>query len=67
MSNELNQSLYNASYETLTEAGLPEYLVDAASRIVATDDPTAPNLGRSEVDTAICREIAIQINVNNQQ
>ncbi|MBW4600954.1 MAG: hypothetical protein KME29_15510 [Calothrix sp. FI2-JRJ7] len=67
MSNELNQSLYNASREALIEAGLPEYLVDAASRIVATDDPTAPNLGRNETDIAICQEVMIQANINSQQ
>jgi hypothetical protein len=51
---ELNQSLYNASYESLTEASVPEALADAVSRIVASDDPNLPNLGRNDIDLELC-------------
>ncbi|PAX52866.1 hypothetical protein [Brunnivagina elsteri] len=56
---ELNQSLYNASYESLTEANVPEYLADAVSRIVATDEPDVPNLGRNDIDIELCCEAVI--------
>lgn len=54
---ELNTHLYDVSYQELKEAGVPEYLADAASRIVATDDPDKPNLGRSDVDIEVCCEM----------
>ncbi len=54
---EFNESLYNASYKTLTESNVPEPLAEAVSRIVATDDPNLPNLGRSEADTKLCSQL----------
>lgn len=61
MAPELNQDLYKASYEALKEAGLPEHLVDAASRIVATDKAGERDLGRNEIDTEICKEVAWRV------
>ncbi|BAZ14689.1 hypothetical protein NIES4071_65330 [Calothrix sp. NIES-4071] len=55
---ELNQQLYQVSLNVLTEAGVPEPLADAASRIVATDDPNQPNLGRSDADIQVCQTVA---------
>ncbi|MBW4601000.1 MAG: hypothetical protein KME29_15745 [Calothrix sp. FI2-JRJ7] len=63
---ELNQNLYKASCEALKEAGLPEHLVDAASRIVATDEAGKPDLGRNEIDTEICKQVVERINSNER-
>ncbi|MEA5574791.1 hypothetical protein [Calothrix sp. UHCC 0171] len=57
---ELNQSLYNTCYESLTGSDVPEHLADAVARIVAVDDPNLPNLGRNEIDIELCGE-AVQI------
>ena len=56
---ELNKHLYDVSYEALKKEDVPEYLADAVSRIVATDDPSRPNLGRSDIDLEICCEMVI--------
>jgi hypothetical protein len=66
MAPELNQDLYKASCEVLKEAGLPEHLVDAASRIVATDEANKPDLGRNEIDKEICKEVAWRVTYNGQ-
>lgn len=55
---ELNQQLYNASYDCLTQQGIPEALADAASRIIATDDASQPNLGRNNADIQVCQAVA---------
>ncbi|RUT00399.1 hypothetical protein DSM106972_075270 [Dulcicalothrix desertica PCC 7102] len=55
---ELNQQLYNASLQALTDVGIPEPLADAASRIVATDDASQPNLGRTQADREVCYAVA---------
>jgi hypothetical protein len=61
---DLNQSLYIAAYDGLKKHDVPEYLADAASRIVATDEAGKPNLGRTEIDREICYEIAIIVTRN---
>lgn len=58
------QNLYDESYKLLTEANAPILLADAASRIVATDNPSKPNLGRNEIDNEICQDAARLINLN---
>lgn len=55
---EPNQQLYNASYDALTQQGIPAPLADVASRIVATDDASQPNLGRNEADVQVCHAVA---------
>jgi hypothetical protein len=55
---ELNQNLYQASLEALTNVGIPEPLADAASRVVATDDASQPNLGRNDADIEVCKAVA---------
>jgi hypothetical protein len=54
---ELNQQLYKASYEVLTQQGVPEPLADAASRVIATDEAGKPNLGRNEDDIQVCHAV----------
>jgi hypothetical protein len=53
---ELNQQLYQVSKQVLEDGGVPPYLADAASRVIATDDPNQPELGRNAADQAIVRE-----------
>ncbi len=62
---DLNQNLYNASYSHLKSVEVPEYLADAASRIVATDDANKTNLGRNQVDIEVCKSVATVL--NNQE
>lgn len=55
---ELNQQLYRASYDCLTQQGIPEPLADVASRVIATDDADKPNLGRNDADIQACQAVA---------
>ena len=50
MSSPFNQSLYDASVKALTDNGVPSELAEKASQVVASDDGTKENLGRSESD-----------------
>jgi hypothetical protein len=63
---ELNQNLYNASYECLTDAQVPEPLADAVSRIVATDEPDLPNLGRNDIDLELCGQAVTMAILHNE-
>lgn len=45
-----NQKLYDASMRFFTESGVPVSTAERASKVVANDDPTKPNLGRTEQD-----------------
>lgn len=55
---ELNQQVYQASLKALTDVGIPEPLADAASRVVATDDPSKPDLGRNDADIQVCQSVS---------
>ena len=50
MSEPFNQNLYDASVKALTDNGVPSELAEKASQVVASDDPTQENLGRSTDD-----------------
>lgn len=50
MSSPFNQNLYDASLQALTENGVPFELAEKASQVVASDDPTKSDLGRSDCD-----------------
>ncbi len=58
----MNVELYQATKATLTQLNVPDDLVDAASRVIATDDPSQPNLGRSPADTEVCKQVVESIN-----
>ncbi len=45
-----NQELYEASFKALTERGVPVSAAERASRVVATDNPQLPDLGRTLED-----------------
>lgn len=56
MSEPFNQSLYDASVKALTDNGVPEELAEKASQVIASDDPTQENLGRSDSDRETINE-----------
>lgn len=50
MSEPFNENLYRSSLQALTNNGVPEELAEKASRVVASDDATKSDLGRSDCD-----------------
>ncbi len=58
----MDTEIYQTTKETLEKLNVPEDLADVASKIIATDDPSKPNLGRSAADTEICRQVVEIIN-----
>ncbi|MEM9925111.1 MAG: hypothetical protein AAF915_15395 [Cyanobacteria bacterium P01_D01_bin.50] len=56
MTESFNQSLYDASVRALTDNGVPEDLAEKASQVIASDDPTQENLGRSASDQEAVNE-----------
>ena len=57
MSSPFNQNLYDASLQVLTDNGVPSELAEKASQIVASDDPTKSDLGRSDSDRETIKEV----------
>ncbi|HIK04586.1 MAG TPA: hypothetical protein IGS40_07725 [Trichormus sp. M33_DOE_039] len=51
-----NERIYKVSLDVLTSNGVPQELAVKASVVVANDDPTKPNLGRTDEDQEIARE-----------
>ncbi len=46
----MNDSLKEAAERALKDAGVPVNLASQCAEIVAKDDPSLPNLGRTEAD-----------------
>ncbi|HEY9612534.1 hypothetical protein [Allocoleopsis sp.] len=46
----MNDSLKEAAEKALKDAGVPVTLASLCAEIVAKDDPSLPNLGRTEAD-----------------
>jgi hypothetical protein len=46
----MNDSLKEAAEKALKDAGVPVNLASLCAEIVAKDDPSLPNLGRTEAD-----------------
>lgn len=46
----MNDSLKQAAQKTLIDAGVPVNLATQCAEIIAKDDPSKPNLGRTEQD-----------------
>ncbi|PAX58370.1 hypothetical protein [Brunnivagina elsteri] len=55
---EVNQEFYQVAFQVLVEESVPEYLADAAARIVASDDISDQSLGRTPIDIEICAQVA---------
>lgn len=51
-----NQGLYNATVQALTDRGCPEDLAKKAATVVANDDSSKPNLGRTQEDQKVIQE-----------
>ena len=62
MSSPFNQNLYDASVKALTDNGVPEELAEKASQVVASDDPTKSDLGRSDSDQQTINETMNYLN-----
>jgi len=69
---EINQQVYEASFKALTERGVPVSTAEKASEVVAKDNPSLPDLGRSSEDQRNVQDamtwlFAIQRSLPNQQ
>ena len=62
MSEPFNQNLYDASVKALTDNGVPSELAEKASQVVASDDPTKSDLGRSDSDQQTINETMNYLN-----
>ena len=62
MTEPFNQSLYDASVKALTDNGVPSELAEKASQVVASDDPTKSDLGRSDSDRETINEVMSYLN-----
>ncbi|MBC1238647.1 MULTISPECIES: hypothetical protein [Nostoc] len=51
-----NQGLYNATVQALTDRGCPKDLAESAATVVANDDSSKPNLGRTQQDQKVIQE-----------
>ncbi|MBF2016356.1 MAG: hypothetical protein IGS23_14370 [Rivularia sp. T60_A2020_040] len=56
MTSPFNQSLYEASLKALTSNGVPEEIAHKASEVVASDDASKPDLGRTQQDREAINE-----------
>ena len=48
-----DKELYEATKQAMLVAGAPEEIAEKAAKVIAGDDSSKPNLGRSEVDQKI--------------
>ncbi|MBD2451862.1 hypothetical protein H6G76_33030 [Nostoc sp. FACHB-152] len=51
-----NQGLYDATIQALTDRGCPEDLAKSAATVVANDDSSKPDLGRTGEDQKVIQE-----------
>lgn len=59
---EFNHRLYKSSLDTLLTANVPKDVAEIASRIVASDDTTQPNLGRTDADQQVINKVVEHFN-----
>lgn len=57
MSKPFYQNLYDATLKACKERGVPNDLAEKAATIIATDEALAPNLGRTDKDQEIIRQV----------
>lgn len=57
----MDEQLYQASLKALTENGVSQEIAEKASKIVASDEPGKPNLGRTPEDQEIIWEAMEQL------
>ncbi|WP_066423320.1 hypothetical protein [Anabaena sp. 4-3] len=51
-----NDNLFFAAFGELIERGCPAELAGEAATVVANDDPTLPNLGRTPQDQSVIQQ-----------
>jgi hypothetical protein len=51
-----NQGLHDATVQALTDRGCPTDLAESAAKVVAKDDPTKADLGRTEADQKVVKQ-----------
>ena len=51
-----NQGLHDATVQALTDRGCPTDLAKSAATVVANDDATKPDLGRTKEDQKVIQE-----------
>jgi hypothetical protein len=51
-----NDNLFLAALSALTEKGCPTALAASAAVVIANDDPTKPDLGRTQTDQWVIQE-----------
>jgi hypothetical protein len=57
MSKPFDQNLYNACRKACEERSVPEDLTEKASMIIASDEASKPDLGRTAEDQAIIKQV----------
>ena len=57
MSKPFNPNLYGATLRACEESGVPEDLTYKAAVIIATDEASKPNLGRTDEDQEIIKQV----------
>lgn len=62
-----NERLYNVSLDVLTTNGVEPELAAKASVVVANDDPTKPNLGRSAADQQVVNKAMSQYHAHQKR
>jgi hypothetical protein len=62
-----NERLYKVSLDVLTSNGVEADLAAKASKVVANDDPTKPNLGRSAKDQQVVNEAMSQYHAHQKR
>lgn len=59
---EFNERMYQTSLDALLTASVPQAIAEAASKIVASDDASQPNLGRTAEDQAVVQQVVERLN-----
>lgn len=59
---EFNERMYQTSLDVLLTANVPQDIAEAASKIVASDDASQPNLGRTAEDQAVVQQVVEHLN-----
>lgn len=59
---EFNQAIYKSSLDALLTANVPKDIAHEASRIVASDDSSKPDFGRTAQDQEVVQKVVEHLN-----
>jgi hypothetical protein len=59
---EFNQAIYKSSLDALLTANVPEDIALEASKIVASDDGSKPDFGRTAQDQEVVKKVVEYLN-----